>query len=206
MGKLTGSAVRNERAPMGLDAGAGRPLLLVDVDGVLNLQAPPHQEQDADLDCRPYMAAGQQVLIPAGTRERLRRLAEAFEPVWATTWEHDAHPAFQEALGLGASPWPVIEMSGCARDGTWKLPPVAAALDGRWATRPAAWIDDDIGPDAFQWAARRSAAGAPTLLVVPFAHAGMTGAHAEDLLAFARANASSARGEVRQPGGRERPR
>ena len=55
-------------------------------------------------------------------------------------------------------------------DGTWKLPWVHQRVQGR----AAVWIDDDLRPDAHDWAAHRSEA---TLILEPSSNVGLTEEH-----------------------------
>ena len=80
-----------------------KPLLLLDVDGVLfpfrNASPPPG-----------YLlveSAESTVWIKASHGEALRNLSSLFELVWATTWEHKANQIIGPALGLDQLP--VIE-------------------------------------------------------------------------------------------------
>lgn len=163
-----------------------KPLLLVDVDGVLNcfgsLWTAEHEERAFEvIDRAPY---GFRVRIPKGTRERMAQLVERFEPVWATAWGDDAHGYFAERLALGPA-WPVVSFSQAvvARDRSWKWRSVEHFMNEQ--DRPAAWVDDDLSPLDFAWARDRCALGLPTLLVRTEAHVGLTDAHVSELLAWA---------------------
>jgi hypothetical protein len=109
-----------------------RPLLFVDVDGVLALWDPI-----VDVDrVRPAGEAGVPILIPVGTARRLQRLAANFQMVWATAWGTDAPEFLGPWLGLGAD-WPVLDFDGYK----W-----AAICD--YATgRLFAWVDDEARGD-----------------------------------------------------------
>ncbi len=107
-------------------------------------------------------------------------LAELFEIVWATTWEHKANEAIAPLLGL--PPLPVVEFGQARMGDTWKLPAVAAFA----GDRPRAWVDDELFADAHRWADRRDE---PTLLIRPQSSVGITHAHFAELHAFGRAMA-----------------
>ena len=150
-----------------------RPLLLLDVDGVLLVVRSSWAEGDADdidldLDLEP-------TLHPEAA-EWLAELAEVFELVWATTWEDLANRVIAPALGL--PPLPAIEFDMDRRVPTAKLPSVIAWV----GDRPCAWIDDDLQHDADTWAAGRAV---PTLLVHVDMTEGMERRHVDRLLAFA---------------------
>jgi hypothetical protein len=131
-----------------------RPILLVDVDGVLNpwlaRSCPPGF---GEYDFFP----GERVLLSPGHGELLLSLAQAYELVWATAWEHRANRLICPVLAL--PPLPVIEFPLSGRDLYFrKLPAVIEAV----GSRPCAWIDDEHRPDHYTWAERR---GVPTLIV-----------------------------------------
>jgi hypothetical protein len=154
----------------GADAAAdapARPLLLLDVDGVL-LVGPSVDDLDVDADREPR--------IPPEAPEWLADLAEEFELCWATTWEEMANAVLAPRLGL--PPLPAVHFDLDTRARTVKLPSVIAFA----GERPLAWIDDDLHEDAFTWAAGRRA---PTLLVPCTTAEGMARRHVDRMLAFA---------------------
>jgi hypothetical protein len=64
--------------------------------------------------------------------------------------------------------------------GSYKFPGVVA-----WAQdRPLVWIDDDLEPAIYDWAAERDASGIPTFLVQPSPHEGWTASERDAVLAF----------------------
>jgi len=137
-----------------LDGADPRPVLLVDVDGVLNPWLadgcpPGFDEYDFFGDSR--------VLLSPGHGELLLSLAEAYELVWATAWEHRANQLICPVLDLPELP--VIEFPLSGRDVYFrKLPSVIEAV----GDRPCAWIDDEHRPDHYSWAEDR---GVPTLII-----------------------------------------
>jgi hypothetical protein len=166
------------------------PLLLVDVDGVLNaVIGSPFGRRKEAIASNPFeaefMARHFPIRVPAGTRERMATLQTLFECVWATTWEDHARSDLAPVLGFGAD-WPVIRFTDDFPDsGTWKLPAVQRfAEQPENLSRPLAWIDDDLEPDALEWAARRIRSGPRTLMVRPDADVGFTAKHFGRLLAF----------------------
>ena len=76
---------------------------------------------------------------------------------------------------------------GRARFGTahWKV----EAIDEYAGARPLAWIDDSLDKSCRAWAASRPA---PTLLVPTESHVGITDAHTETLLSWARGGYTAA--------------
>ncbi|WP_093258887.1 HAD domain-containing protein [Thermostaphylospora chromogena] len=122
-----------------------RPLLLLDVDGVLNpLRRPSRdfQTHDCPVDGTLYRVH----LNPKHGAELLLLAEEAgAELVWATTWEHAANEWIGPRIGLPELP--VIEMpiiggrlAGPAGE-MFKTPHVAAYVAGR----PFVWFDDLTG-------------------------------------------------------------
>jgi hypothetical protein len=131
-----------------------RPVLLVDVDGVLN----PWLADSCPDGYHEYdFFPGERVLLSPGHGELLTSLAPAYELVWATAWEHRANRLICPVLELPERPVIQFPLSGpdqCFR----KLPAVIDAV----GDRSCAWIDDEHRPDHYAWANER---GAPTLLV-----------------------------------------
>jgi hypothetical protein len=124
------------------------PLLLLDVDGVVC----PLGETTTDQVplASTYRRRSHHRLLPAWLAE----LAEVFELVWATTWEHDANAILAPALGL--PDLPVIGFVGTVvgPGETVKFPPIRRFV----GDRAFAWVDDRLGVDATAWAAQRPAA------------------------------------------------
>ena len=150
-----------------------RPYLLLDVGGVLS---PYGMTPPADFEEREL--GGFWVVWTDAHAPRLQRLAEAFDLVWATTWEHYANQALCPALGL--DPLPVISFVR-GQTQTRKLDSVK-----HWVgARPAAWIDDDLYDDAYSWASKRNET-ITTTLVQTTPSIGFTNSHVEELLTFAR--------------------
>ncbi|MGE5414270.1 MAG: hypothetical protein ACM3NW_08845 [Syntrophomonadaceae bacterium] len=153
-----------------------RPILAVDIDGVVSLfgfeETPPgvrFQLVDGFVHCLSLDAAG-----------RVRRLEEHFELVWASGWEDKANYYLPAALGLPELPH--LSFDGAARAGTahWKLAPLDAYCRGR----AMAWIDDNLDESCYEWARRRPE---PTLLVPTESHRGLGEAETEALADWARA-------------------
>jgi len=176
-----------------------KPLLFVDIDGVLNcpgspdgacaeLRVPLKRMPAPDDRTRRMLAklfpgrdpdepeaTHTTVWLPVGSQERVRRLAEMFEPVWCTAWRDGAHHAFWEILELAQTPeWPSVSWEGM------KLPAILAMA----GDRPWAFIDDDIAYELDHLDAPLPAAP-EHLLVQPDSFVGMTDEHVIELLAFA---------------------
>ncbi|MCW2953607.1 MAG: hypothetical protein JWQ48_2777 [Conexibacter sp.] len=147
------------------------PLLLIDVDGVISLFgfAP-----DAPPPGRFLLVDGIAHFLSATAGDHLRRLSDAFEPVWCTGWEEKANDYLPHALGL-PGPYPHLSFerpAGGVRPAHahWKL----AAIEAYAGARPLAWIDDAHDASCADWAHARAQAGAPTLLVPTDPAVGLT--------------------------------
>jgi hypothetical protein len=153
------------------------PLLFVDVDGVLSVFGFPN---DGPPPGRMYSVDGLPHCIGHGCGERLLRLAETFELIWATGWEERANEHLPHLLGLGRE-LPTVFFDEQPMWGTahWKV----SAIDRYAGERPAAWIDDCINEACHEWASGRSA---PTLLVHTDPAVGITDEHVRQLEEWAR--------------------
>ena len=155
-----------------------KPVLFVDVDGVLSLFGFP---AGAELPGAVPLGRRNRALHPAPHRaRRLERLAERFELVWATGWEEKANEYLPRILGLPFRELPVLTFDGRAVFGSshWKLDAIGAYA----GDRPAAWIDDNMDGACELWADHR---GAPTLLVRTDPPSGLTDEHVDLLLFWA---------------------
>jgi hypothetical protein len=163
-----------------------QPILAVDVDGVISLfgfDEPPDRAE-----ARFELIDGMVHYISLVAGERLRRLSQHYELVWATGWEDRANDYLPNLLGLPELPH--LTFDGAARFGSahWKLGP----LDEYGRGRAMAWVDDNFDESCYEWARRRPE---PTLLVPTEAHLGLEEAQTEALAAWAR-------GLEREPGAR----
>jgi hypothetical protein len=153
-----------------------RPVLFVDVDGVISLfgfhpsEAPPGSFHSIDgiIHC-----------IGSNAASRLAKLAHRYELVWATGWEEKANEYLVHILRLPEE-LPVLTFDGRAVFGSshWKL----EAIDKYARGRPAAWLDDNLDERAEAWAKGRQE---PTLLVLTEAALGITDEHVKRLLEWA---------------------
>jgi hypothetical protein len=161
-----------------------KPLLLVDIDGVISLFG---------FDpARPPAGAFELVdgiahFLSATAGEHLRALSSDFEPVWCSGWEDKANDYLPAVLGL-PRPLPHITFDDETRPerAHWKLAAIA-----RYAgtERALAWIDDAHDDECREWAAARPG---PTLLLSTETAIGITDAHVTELLAWAQDQASAA--------------
>jgi hypothetical protein len=157
---------------------ADKPILFVDVDGVISLFG--FAPTESALPGRFHWIDGVAHCIPDVVGERLIRLADHYDLVWATGWEEKANEYLPFILGLPQSELPCLLFQGRAVFGTahWKL----EAIEQYAGDRPAAWIDDNLDGTCRAWAEQREA---PTLLVETRPATGMTDEHVEELLLWA---------------------
>ena len=156
-----------------------RPILAVDVDGVISLFG--FDRPLEEVGGRFHLIDGVAHCISDLAGPQLRRLGEVYELIWATGWEDRANDHLPLILGL-SDELPCLHFDGRARFGTahWKL----EAIGEYAAQRPLAWIDDSLDATCHEWAATREA---PTLLAPTESDVGITPAHTEALLAWVRA-------------------
>ncbi|HEX5608759.1 MAG TPA: hypothetical protein VFX45_01565 [Solirubrobacterales bacterium] len=154
-----------------------RPILAVDIDGVISLfgfdDPPPNDE------ARFELIDGSVHCISLRAGQRLLRLSEHYELIWASGWEEKANFYLPALLGLPELPH--LTFDGAARFGSahWKL----SSIEGYCAGRPMAWVDDNFDESCYEWARARPE---PTLLVPTESALGLGEAEAEALAAWAR--------------------
>jgi len=155
-----------------------KPLLFVDVDGVISLFG--FSAANPQVEGTFHWIDGIGHYIPNQAGERLERLAEAYDLVWATGWEEKANQYLPFILKLPFQDLPCLTFQGRAVFGSadWKLDGIAAFS----TDRPMAWIDDNLSQVVKEWALARPA---PTLLVETRPSTGMTDRHVDAMLAWA---------------------
>ncbi len=129
------------------------PLLLMDVDGVLN---PSPGSPAGYREYAIFPEDEEPVRLCAVHGDWLRELAEHFRLVWATSWGDAAniHPCPR----FGLPELPVILFPPAPFDASAKLP----AIDSFVGESAVAWVDDVVTPQTRRWADDRMP---PTLLV-----------------------------------------
>ena len=146
-----------------------KPVLFVDVDGVISLWGFPSDRRPAG---EFVNVDGILHFLSAAAAEHLPDLASSFELVWCTGWEERANDYLPARLRLPASlPFLTFTRNPGRTHAHWKLD----AIDAYARDRPAAWIDDALDDACRAWAAARAA---PTLLVTTDPAVGLTAVQA----------------------------
>ena len=120
-----------------------KPLLLLDVDGVVNVPGAP----ETHVVRLPSLSVV--VSFPDGIRGRLARLDAAYEVMWLTSWGRYAPERLGPLLNFD---WP------CAwdpRPGETQEAKVEVVVAQAGRHRPFAWVDDLTFPGIRPWLARR---------------------------------------------------
>ncbi len=170
---------------------AAKPLLMVDIDGVISLFGfpGPAGAQPGGPNPTPGAAPAEGTFhsiegiphfLSSTAAAHLLGLAEDFDLVWASGWEERAEEHLPRLLGLPRGlPFLRFERSPGRSNAHWKL----AAIDAYAGMRPLAWIDDAFNEACHEWAGERQA---PTLLVCTEPKQGLTSREAQVLAAWAR--------------------
>ena len=154
-----------------------RPLLLIDIDGVISLFGFDPRRPPAG---RFVIVDGITHLLSEAAAAHLLELSGTFELAWCSGWEEKADEYLPFALGLPSGlPHLSFPPLATGEPRHWKL----AAID-RFAgpRRALAWVDDDHDASCHDWAASRPA---PTLLVATEPATGLTSRHALALAQWA---------------------
>jgi hypothetical protein len=183
-----------------------KPLLMVDIDGVISLfgfagRSPWTPRVEGSI--QPATPAGSLVPgspAPAGSfhtidgiphflshaaAEHLRDLVSRFDLVWASGWEEKAEEYLPRLLDLPSGlPFLRFERSPGRGNAHWKL----AAIEEHAGPQALAWIDDAFNDACYAWADARPA---PTLLVQTAPERGLTSEEAQLLVDWARALADA---------------
>jgi Swiss Army Knife RNA repair-like protein len=165
---VTSVQAKDKRSPDPQD----RPLLLVDIDGVISLFSFDHQARPEgsfhSIDGIPHF-------LSSGAAEHLLALEPNFELAWASGWEEKANEYLPHLLGLPTLPYLSFDRAVGRTNAHWKLDAIEAYAS---ATRPLAWIDDAFNEACHEWADLREG---PTLLVETAPATGLTEREAQVL-------------------------
>jgi len=154
-----------------------KPLLFVDIDGVVSLWGFAFDNRPAGAF---HNVDGIMHFLSSGAGIHLLTLAEQFDLVWCSGWEEKADEHLPHALALPQG-LPFLSFSRNPGRGHahWKLAAIDAHAGPR---RPLAWIDDAHDDACRAWAAARVA---PTLLVTTTPAVGLAAEHVDALQAWA---------------------
>jgi hypothetical protein len=155
-----------------------RPLLLIDIDGVISLFGFDHRRPPPG---RFVTVDGVVHFLSTDAAEQLLTLRGDFDLAWCSGWEEKADEHLPLALGLPAG-FPHLTFGDGYADHVrhWKLSAIDAFAG---AHRPVAWVDDAHDDSCQAWATERPA---PTLLITTDPASGLTAAHTATLSAWAR--------------------
>jgi hypothetical protein len=173
------------KEPVDPTEGHRRPLLMVDIDGVLSLfggwQPASGAVDDRTLDGSLHSIDGIPHFLSSTAAAHLLELSSQFDLVWASGWEERANEHLPHLLGMPPElPFLRFPRAVGRSNAHWKLETIDAYADGR----AVAWIDDALNDACREWADARSA---PTLLVETDPTRGLTDQEAQQLSAWAHA-------------------
>jgi hypothetical protein len=163
-----------------------RPLLMVDIDGVISLFGIPmgYSDDEPAIAGSLHSIDGAPHFLSATAAGHLLELLPLYELVWASGWEERANDHLPHLLGLPRElPFLRFERDVGGHGGArahWKL----EAIEDYARGRPLAWIDDALNEACHEWAEQR---GAPTLLVQTRPEHGLTEREARELSGWASA-------------------
>ena len=149
-----------------------RPLLFVDIDGVLN----PYEGSCPDGFVEHDLFGDEPVRVCTAHSAWLFELAERYDLVWGSSWNEADRAVLGGVLALPAFVGAVALPSG-EFDPALKVPAVERFAAGR----ALAWIDDLFCPAAWDWSGRRAE---PTLLLPTDPAVGLVRAQVDELLAW----------------------
>lgn len=171
-----------------------KPLLLMDVDGVLCpfmhgkfvafdgsepwVNDPSWQPNAEGYSQHPKHG----VFWSPNNTTRILRLMENFDMAWCTGWGRKANEVISPMHHL--PPFKTVSLSGYSRGRGmphWKGHGIVEHV----GDRAFAFVDDDINRDTIRWAERRTENGVPTLCLPTHPDTGLTDEHVTLLEVFA---------------------
>jgi len=152
-----------------------KPLLLIDVDGVLSLFGPGLDVRSAG---HGLIVDGIPHFLSEEAGNHLRELAAHFDCVWCTGWEEKADEYLRSVYSL-PNVWPHLTFRTQPDGAHWKL----GAIDSyAGPDRPVGWIDDAFDARCETWAAERPG---PTRLFPTNPATGLTAAVTAEVRSWA---------------------
>ena len=126
----------------GLPERSGRPVVLLDVDGVINHLRPGSPSISVARDITDHSPVnGFNMRISSESAEVVRGLVTGCEVWWCTTWRSEANEFVAPLVGI--SELSVIDDGSASRLRDWKYAAVARQLPSwRREGRPVYWIED----------------------------------------------------------------
>lgn len=147
-----------------------KPIILLDVEGVLNPVARPGGLGDLP-----------ELVLPDGAISLVRRLARCGRIAWVSTWPADSTAGLEPQLQLDVEP---LRVTLTVRAGDSDEPTPKLRSVRRWLAKmellgeadwdAVVWIDDVLGPDAREWARHHHQ---PVLLEKPAPAQGLSEVH-----------------------------
>lgn len=164
----------------------GRPLLLLDVDGVLNAINRSQNHKTYHIEVI-QTSDGLRYIVRLNRKLSgwLDELTDHFLPVWATMWDDDANEHLAPLLGL-----PSLPVLSCAENG-WTcltkdpgrtLHHKIDVIEVSVGDRPFAWLDDEISEADLEWATERLT---PSFLIKVRPDQGLQQHHVDKLIRWA---------------------
>jgi hypothetical protein len=152
-----------------------RPLLFVDIDGVLN----PYEGPCPEGFTEHWLFPDEDEPVRVGDQhgEWLHELAQLYELMWGSSWSEEDRRLLAAVLDLPDF-LDAVNLPRGQFDPALKVPAIERLAGGR----PLAWIDDLLTPEAWAWALSRAA---PTLLVLIDPAVGLTHEHVLRLIDWA---------------------
>lgn len=154
-----------------------RPLLMVDIDGVISLFGVDPSGARATAGSF-HSIEGIPHFLSSAAAAHLLSLSNLYDMVWASGWEERADDHLPHLLGLPKG-LPFLRLPKGVRgtrtnNAHWKL----EAIEAFAGERPLAWIDDSLEAGCHEWARQRPV---PTLLVQTAPEHGLTLSEAREL-------------------------
>lgn len=163
-----------------------KPLLLLDVDGVLcpfDYGVTPILRLNEEDPFPGYIYSyDARVWFSEANGNRVRRLMESFDIVWCTGWEHTANKVISPLHGFPEFPVievvPMMATIDLDKEVHWKQHSIEMYVEDR----PYAFVDDEIHDHGEQYARNREI---PTLWLRTACQTGLTDEHVDELEKFA---------------------
>jgi HAD domain in Swiss Army Knife RNA repair proteins len=185
-----GRAERTRPGVRGPNPSREKPLLMVDIDGVISLfgfagpslwaPRPAETELSPTPEGSFHTIDGIPHFLSHAAAAHLLDLSADFDLVWASGWEEKAEEYLPRLLDLPAGlPFLRFERSPGQGNAHWKL----TAIERYAGSRALAWIDDAFNDACHAWADERPA---PTLLVQTSPERGLTSRQTQLLVRWAR--------------------